>query len=106
VPKVGSHKLITPLLGPIQKGHAPLLATVEDPVLKLLGNIAQKIAGHPLALPIGIKEADDSLGLLKRLDQSVQKDPIKTTVGKFDAIVMMLVEGVHRSLLCGQRPGT
>jgi hypothetical protein len=27
----------------------------------LLGNIAQKIAGHPLALPIGIKEADDSL---------------------------------------------
>ena len=70
-------------------------------MLKLLGNIAQKIAGNPLALPIGIKEADDSLGLLKRLDQSVQKDPIQTTVGKFDAILMMLVEGVHRQVLWG-----
>ena len=43
VPKVGSDKVITPLLGRIQKGHAPSLATVYDPVVKLLGNIAQKL---------------------------------------------------------------
>ena len=95
VPKVGSDKVITPLLGRIQKGHAPSLATVYDPVVKLLGNIAQKIAANPLALPIGIKEADDSLRLLKRLNQSVQKNAIKTTVGKFDVILMMFAEGVH-----------
>ena len=29
------------------------------------------------------------LGLLKRLDQPVQKNPIKTTIAKFDAILMM-----------------
>jgi hypothetical protein len=72
----------------------------------LLSNITQKIASNPLALAIGIKEADYPLGLLKRLNQSVQKNPIKTTVGKFDAILVMLAEGVHRLLLCGEIPGT
>jgi hypothetical protein len=48
-----------------------------------------------LALPIGFKEADHTLGLLKRLNQSVQKNPIKTTVGEFDAMLMMFAEGVH-----------
>jgi hypothetical protein len=43
-----------------------------------------------MALPISIEESDHSLGLLKRLDQAVQKDPIKTTVAEFDAIFMML----------------
>jgi carbonic anhydrase len=32
------------------------------------GNIAQELASNPLTLAIGIKEADYSLGLLKRLD--------------------------------------
>lgn len=44
------------------------LATVLDPVLKLLSNITQKIPSNPLALAIGIKEADYPLGLLKRLN--------------------------------------
>ena len=101
VPKVGSNKVITPCLGRIQNRHAPFEATVFEPVLKLLGNITQKIAGNPPALPIGIKEADDSLRLLKRLNQSVQKNAIKTTVGKFDAMLMVLVEGVHRQVLFG-----
>ena len=38
--KVGSNKVITPFLGRIQNGYAPFLATVLDPVLKLLGDIA------------------------------------------------------------------
>jgi len=88
--KVGIDKVITPSIGRIQNGHAPFLATVLDPVLKLLSNTTQKIPSNPLALAIGIKEADYPLGLLKRLNQSVQKNPIKTTVGKFDAILMML----------------
>ena len=104
--KVGIDKVVTPPLRRIQKGRAPFLATVLDPVLKLLSNVTQKIPSNPLALAIGIKETDHSLGLLKRLNQPVQKNPIKTTVGKFDAIVIMLAEGVHRLLLCGQIPGT
>ena len=96
VPKVGSNKVITPSLGRIHNGHAPFQATVFEPVLKLLSDIAQKIASNPLALTIGIEETDYSLGLLKRLDQSVQKDPIKTTVSEFDAILMMFAEGIHK----------
>jgi hypothetical protein len=87
--KVGVHKVITPSLRRIHNGRTPFLATVLDPVPKLLGDIAQAATSNPLALPIGIKEADHSFGLLKRLDQSVQKNPIKTTVGKFDAILMV-----------------
>jgi hypothetical protein len=65
----------------------PILATVLYPVLKLLSDITQKIGSIPPALAISIKEVDHSLGLLERLDQSVQKNPIKTTVTKFDAIL-------------------
>jgi hypothetical protein len=65
------------------------------PVLELLSNITWEIASNALALAVGIKETDHSFGLLKRLNQSVQKNPIKTTVGKFDAILMMFAEGVH-----------
>jgi hypothetical protein len=66
--------------------------------LKLLGGIAQAVASNPLALSIGIEETDHSLGLLKRLNQPVQKNPIETTVAKFDAILMVFAEGVHRLL--------
>ena len=104
--KVWIDKVVTSFGRRIQNGRAPFLATVLDPVLKLLSNITQKIPSNSLALAIGIKEADYPLGLLKRLYQSVQKNPIKTTVGKIDAILMMLAEGVHRLLLCGQIPGT
>ena len=33
-----------------------------------------------------------------RLNQPVQKNPIETTVAKFDAILMVFAEGVHRLL--------
>ena len=79
----------------------PFLAPVLDPVLKLLGDIAPAVASNPFALSIGIKEADHSLWLLKRLNQPAQKNPIKTTVAKFNAIVMVFAEGVHRLFLGG-----
>src|SRR6516165_12599512 len=93
--EVGSNKVITPSLRRIHNGHAPFLATVFEPVLELLSNITQEIASNAQALAVGIKDTDHSFGLLKRLNQSVQKNPIKTTVGKFDAILMMFAEGVH-----------
>jgi hypothetical protein len=54
----------------------------------------EKIACHPLSLPVGIEEADDAFGLLKRLDQSVQKQPVETTIGEANAILVMLEKGV------------
>ena len=40
------------------------------------------------------------------MNQSVQKDAVKTTVAEFYAILVMFAEGVHRLLLCGEIPGT
>src|SRR6202035_3350421 len=68
-------------------------------------DITEALASNSPSVPIGIKEADHSLGLFERLNQSVQKDSVKTTVAKFDATLMMFVEGVHRLLLWGQIPG-
>jgi hypothetical protein len=38
---------------------------------------------------------------MEGLNQSVQKDAVKTTVAKLYAILVMFAEGVHRLLLCG-----
>ena len=61
-------------------GAPPFLATVLDPVLKLLGDIAQTLSRDSLSLALGIKETDDPLGLLEGLNQSVQKNAVKTAV--------------------------
>ena len=74
--KVGIDKVIPPSLRCIQDGGAPFLATVLDPVLELLGDITEALASNSLSVAIGIKEADHSLGLLERLNQSVQKDSV------------------------------
>jgi hypothetical protein len=55
----------------------------------------EKIACHPLSFLVGIEEADDTFGLLKRLDQSIQKQPVETTIGEANAILVMLEKGVH-----------
>jgi hypothetical protein len=69
--KVGIHKVITPSRGRFEDRRTPFLSPVLHPILKLLGDIAQPVASDPLALAIGIKETDHSLGLLERLNQSV-----------------------------------
>src|ERR1700745_4530738 len=63
--KVAIDEVITPSLRRIHDRHAPFLATVLYPVLKLLSNITQKIASNPLALAVGIEETDHSFRLLK-----------------------------------------
>jgi hypothetical protein len=49
----------------------------------------------PLPLPVGIEETQHALGLLKGLDQSVQQNPIETSIAKLDAILVVFDEGVH-----------
>src|ERR1700692_2406667 len=92
-------------LGRLQNRRVPLLGTVGHPVLELIGNLVQYVAGHTFSLPIRIEETDHALGLLKRLDQSVQKQPVETTIGEANAILVMLEKGVHGNLQCGEIPG-
>ena len=98
--EVGVHEVVTATLGRLQNRRVPLLGTVGHPVLVLVGNFVEKIACDTLSLPVGVEEADHSFGLLKRLDQSVQKQPIETTIGEANAMLVMLEEGVHENLLC------
>ena len=48
-----------------------------------------------IELPIRIEEANDALWLLERLNQSVQQDAVKATIVPTNAVLVVLVEGVH-----------
>ena len=78
--------------------RAPLCRAGLDPVLVLRGDVAQHRLAHRVQLAIAVDETDHPLGLLKRLNQPVQQDAIETPVRETNAIVMMLVEGVHGCL--------
>jgi hypothetical protein len=56
-------------------------------------------------IPVRVEEPDDAFGLLEGLDQAVEQDAIETPVAEANAILMMLVECVHGSLLRGDIPG-
>jgi len=64
-------------------------------MLKLLGNAAQGLPAHRIQLPIGVEETDDAFWLLKRLNQSIQQDPVKATKMPTNAALVVLVVGVH-----------
>ena len=41
---------------------------------------------------------DDALGLLKRLNESIEQEPIEAPIPESDAILVMLAEGVYGGL--------
>src|SRR5260370_5819832 len=104
--EIGVHEVVTATLGHLQNRRVPLLGTVGHPVLVLVGNCVEKLACDTLSLPVGVEEADHSFGLLKRLDQSIQEQPIETTIGEANAMLVMLEEGVHENLQRGEIPGS
>jgi hypothetical protein len=57
-------------------------------------------------MALGVEKADHSFRLLKGLNESVQQEPIEASIPKSDAIFVMLDEGVHENLQCGQIPGS
>jgi hypothetical protein len=68
------------------------------PALKLFGSPTQDIPAHRMEAPVNTEKPDYSLGLLKRLDEPVQQDPVKTPIAEADAVLVMLVEGIHGRL--------
>jgi hypothetical protein len=76
-----------------------------DPVLELIGDVAQCIPAHEPVVAVGVEEPDDALGLLERLDHPVEQDPIKASVPEPNATLVMLVERVHGVLPRGEIPG-
>src|SRR2546422_1822823 len=84
---------------------APFLGSVLQPILELIGDFRQGFPGDPFPFAVGIEETEHALGLLERLNQAVEQKPVETPVPKLDAILVMLDEGVHGKLLCGEIPG-
>jgi hypothetical protein len=64
-------------------------------VLELLGNVAEHVAAHRVHVTASAKESDHAFGLLKRLNEPIEQEAVKTPIPETDAILMMLVEGVH-----------
>ena len=79
----------------IANGGTPRLGASLHPAVVLCGDVAQDGAGHRIELAIGGEEADDAFGLLQRLDETIEQDPIETPLPAPDAIVVVLVEGVR-----------
>src|SRR5579863_4975944 len=103
---IGQHEIVAPfILRRVQNRHAPFFGAVFQPVLKLIGNLRQYPPGHSFSVTIGVEETKHTLGLLERLDQSVQQKTVETPIPELDAILMMLDEDVHGTLLCGEIRG-
>ena len=71
--QVRQHEIVAPfLLWSFDDGCTPSLRTIDNPMVKLVGNLGEGPTDYPLCIPIGIEEADYSFGLLEGLNQSVQ----------------------------------
>ena len=103
--KVGFDKLVATTFGSIEDGGTPFLGTILHPIMELIGDLPQHIPAYRILISIGAEETHDSLGLLKRLDEAVEQNPIKAAISESNAILVMLVESVHSQLLCGEIPG-
>ena len=93
--EIALHELVSPVAGIVQDRSVPGKRAVGDPVLVLVCDVAEKIPGDRVDVPIGTEEADDSLGLLKGLDGSIEQDSIKAAIMETDIILRVLKEGVH-----------
>jgi hypothetical protein len=95
-------ELVPSLGGRIQNREVPGPRAVLDPVVELVGDVAEGVPAHELVIPVPVEEADDALGLLEGLGQRVEENPIEASVPEPNAVVVALVERVHSVLPCGE----
>src|SRR5207249_10497177 len=79
-------EFVAPALWRLDNRSIPFVGLILDPALKLLGSASQHIAADRIELPIGSEKANDTVGLLKWLDEPVQQNPIKTPIAKANAV--------------------
>ncbi len=85
--KVRFDKLIPTTFGCFQDGGAPFLGTILHPIVELISDLPQHIPAHRILIPIGAEETHDSLGLLERLDEAVEQNPVKAAISESNAIL-------------------
>jgi hypothetical protein len=72
-----------------------VLGTIRNPILILVGNIAQQIAAYRIGLAKVFEEIDHANGRLEVLDAGIEDDSIEAAILEIDVILVMLDEGVH-----------
>jgi hypothetical protein len=92
-------KFVTTALRSLDDWGVPPGRSLLHPDLKLFCSTAQDIATDRIEMPVSFEKADHSLGLLKRLDEPVQQDTVETPIIEANAVLVMIVEGVHDRLL-------
>jgi len=97
-PEVGIDKFVAASFRCRDDRSIPSVGLLLRPALELFSSTAQHIAADRIDLPIAVEKPDDPLGLLKRLDQAVEQNPVETAIAEADAVPVMLVKGVHRRL--------
>jgi hypothetical protein len=102
--EVALHEVIAPTGGIFLNGYNPFLRAVLGPVVILSSDVAQHLPTDGINLTIGPEKADGTLFLLKGLDRGMEQDSIETTIVESDVILVMLQEGVHGYLQCGETP--
>jgi len=96
--EVGFDKFVAPAFWRVDNRRAPSIGLLLDPDLELFGGAPQHITADRIDLPVAVEKADHARGLLKRLDQPVEQDPVKAPVAEADAIRVVLIKGVHPRL--------
>ena len=102
--KVGLDKVVASTFGSFQDRGIPFLGTILHPVVELLSDFPQHIPAHRVLISIGAEESDYPLGLLERLNDAVEQNPIKAAISEPNAGLVMLEECVHGKLLCSEIP--
>src|SRR6266478_5564979 len=102
--KVGLDEVVASTFGSFPDGDVPLLATILHPVVELVSDFPQHIPADRVLMAIGAEESDYPLGLLERLNDAVEQNPIKAAISESNAILVMLEEYVHGKLLCSEIP--
>ena len=71
--QVRQHEIVAPfLLRCLDDGCTPFSRTIGNPMVELVGDLGQGVAGHPFSISIGVEEPEYPFGLLEGLNQSVQ----------------------------------
>jgi len=90
-------ELVAAALRRIENRKVALLRPLPQPLLKAIGNAMQRASAHRVQVSVGVEKPNYPLRLLKRLDQSVEQNPVEAAIVKANAALMVLIEGVHGS---------
>jgi hypothetical protein len=93
--EIGFDKFVAPVVRSLKNGSIPGRRTVCHPVLVLACDITKHIPGDRIDFSVCAEKADHSLWLLKRLDGRIEKHSVEAAIMEIDAILMVLIEGVH-----------